>query len=144
MKGIKMTASTSTSTSTSTTGYIANLNTANSLTGTTVGNGQCEAFVQQVSSVPHPAMWCQGAKVKSASFIAPGTVIAIFDADGKYRGRATRSAHAAIFLSRNVTGIWVLDQCASPAAQPVQKRLIRYMSGVGTKSGDGDQFCIVT
>jgi len=127
-----------------TTTYLANLTKANALAGKTVGNGQCEAFVQQVSTAPNPILWCKGQSVKDASYVAPGTVIAVFGPSGKYGNSADKTSHAAILLSRTVAGIWVLDQCHNgPKQQPVEKRFIRYMCGVGAKACDGNQFSIV-
>ena len=52
--------------------------------GKSIGSGQCVAFTQKAANMPRTAAWRRGVLVKGNTSIAPGTVIATFDADGRY------------------------------------------------------------
>jgi hypothetical protein len=80
--------------------------------------GECVSLVKhQCSLLPSTSMWKQGKLVKDLKTVAKGTAIATFE-DGKYKG------HAAIFISQDVTGIWVWYQYNHPP-KGVGKRLLR-------------------
>jgi hypothetical protein len=86
--------------------------------GAAVGSGSCVALPQTlVPEVGHTSTWQKGAAVVGNKNIAPGTLIATFETDGKYHSRA-HDNHAAIFIAEvtagvngeTKTGIKVLDQ----------------------------------
>lgn len=82
-------------------------------------------------SAGHQVLEAGGASEGSA--IRPGTVIATFDADGKYKG------HAAIYESQTSVGLTVYDQWSGREFQP---RVILFRGG-GYVSNDGDAFYVV-
>lgn len=99
--------------------------------------GQCVSFVKTVCpTLPATALWKKGAAVKGNTKIGPGTVIATFNAAGKYEG------HAAIYDGQNAAGINVYDQWVTPPnPKPVGPRLLRW--GAHGRSNDGDLFHVV-
>lgn len=123
--------------------YVANLAAANALKGQLVGNGQCVTFVHEVVSIPGSSLWSKGDAVKGSASIAPGTVIAVFDANGRYGNHTDGRSHAAIYLGQSDNGIRVLDQWNGNTQQPVHERTIRFKNGQGAKVNDGDQFYVV-
>ena len=76
------------------------------------------------------------------SHIASGTAIATFESDGSYTSESGN--HAPIYLHQDAHGIWVYDQWRG---QPVQKRLIQFEGGSGSKwgnkSNDGRRFAVI-
>ncbi len=78
--------------------------------------------------------------MRGSQAIAPGTVIATFDADGRYGNHLDRRSHAALYLGQNAVGIQVLDQWNGHTRQPVHERTIRFKDGHGSKDNDGDAF----
>jgi hypothetical protein len=73
----------------------------------TVGDGaykgECAAIAQFL--VPglgnaHVAHWKRGAKVEGNSRLPPGTVIAIFDSNGRYIGTKNTSIQAGVLTRR--------------------------------------------
>ena len=120
--------------------YVADMKKAVSLKGQLVGNGQCVTFVHAVVPTPPASMWRSGARVKGNMMLKPGTVIATFDADGRYGNHLDGRSHAAIYLGQNSIGIQVLDQWKGHLAQPVHERTIRFKAGHGNRVDDGDQF----
>jgi hypothetical protein len=110
--------------------------------GRVVGNGQCVAFVRQVTGLPATAEWRRGAKVASAASVPEaGTAIATFDADGRYGNHTDGRSHAAILIARHDEGLVVWDQWLG---QPVHQRIIRYRRGQGSAVNDADQYHVVT
>lgn len=111
--------------------------------GKSVGDGQCVAFVRAASGAPSHGVWKRGVLVKAGAVVA-GTVIATFDADGKYGSRKDGTSHAAIFLKKNAIGIVVLDQWVTNGVrQAVHERTIRFNNKAGKKINDGDQYYVV-
>jgi hypothetical protein len=110
--------------------------------GRVVGAGHCVDFVKASAGVPRTAAWQEGAEVRGNPHIAPGTAIATFEPDGSYTSESGN--HAAIYLYQDDYGIWVYDQWQG---QPVQKRLIRFEGGSGSKwgskSNDGMRFAVI-
>ena len=107
------------------------------------GHTECVAFVQQAAGAPMTSLWKQGIKVDTAKAtdIPRGTVIATFDANGKYPTDAL-GRHAAIYLSQNAQGIQVLDQWDKQGQ--VKPRTIKFHQPKGTsRSNDGDEFYVV-
>jgi hypothetical protein len=99
--------------------------------------GQCVSYVKSVcATLPATAHWKKGSAVKGNKKILPGTVIATFNAYGKYEG------HAAIYVSQNSAGINVYDQYVTPPGpKPVGPRLLRW--GAHGRSNDGTNFHVV-
>ena len=106
--------------------------------GKVVGSGQCVALVQKAAGVGHTATWSPGARVKSASYISPGTAIATF-IGGVYPNQA-HGNHAAIYISHDEQGIKVWDQWRGHA---VSQRTIRYKAGDNDPSNDGDFYYVI-
>ncbi|WP_422865666.1 BPSL0067 family protein, partial [Endosaccharibacter trunci] len=74
--------------------YVADVKRAKGLIGHSVGTGQCVAFIEGVMLIPTTPAWHRGATVKGNTSIAPGTVIAVFDATGRYGNHTNGSSHA--------------------------------------------------
>lgn len=89
-----------------------------------VGSKQCVALLQHYARLPNTSMWKEGAIVIDNSLIVKGTAIATF-VGGKYLSHATGN-HAAFYLSKDASGILVMDQWANDTTKPkVSKRYIR-------------------
>jgi hypothetical protein len=103
--------------------------------------GQCAVFVQVAAGAPLTSSWKQGVQVKGNT-VAKGTAIACFGTDGKYTNRMDGSAHAAIYISQDKSGIDVWDQWVG---QPVHMRSIAFQNGAkGVKHvNDGDYFYVI-
>lgn len=86
------------------------------------GEHQCVVFVQGVTGAVPTAQWTRGKRVLDTQpgEIPAGTVIATFDANGKY---PLTARHAAIYVSHNEAGIEVYDQWKRQGM--VKKRTIR-------------------
>jgi len=110
--------------------------------GRVVGAGYCVDLVKASAGVPRTAAWQEGAEVYGNPHITRGTAIATFGSDGSYTSESGN--HAAIYLYQDDHGIWVYDQWQG---QPVQKRLIRFEGGSGSKwgskSNDGTRFAVI-
>jgi hypothetical protein len=73
------------------------------------GSGQCVALVMELARMPvGVGGWRPGARVRDVD-IPVGAAIATFDSQGRYPNW-DHGNHAAIFLSKDANGIWVLDQ----------------------------------
>lgn len=111
---------------------------------TSVGDGQCVAFVRTASHAPPASAWRRGEQVKTTDHIAVGTVIATFDDNALYGNRKDGTSHAAIFLRKNSIGIVVLDQwITNGVRQPVHERTIRFGNVAGKKINNGDEYYVV-
>ncbi|KNY29308.1 BPSL0067 family protein [Pseudobacteroides cellulosolvens] len=110
---------------------------------TKAGSGQCVALVQIYAGAPHGASenWKQGVKVRDNTDIAVGTAIATF-IDGRYPNLRTGN-HAALYLSQDNRGVWVVDQNIPKYNGKIGKRYIRFKGGVGSASNDGDQYYVI-
>lgn len=76
---------------------------------TSVGNGQCVAYVRAAAQLGHTSTWERGASVQG--LVLPiGTAIATFDDNKRYANDRHGSSHAAIYLGQTAIGIQVLDQ----------------------------------
>lgn len=110
--------------------------------GEVIGAGYCVDFVKAAAGVPRTAAWRRGVEVRDNPYVARGTAIATFEADGSYTSESGN--HAAIYLDQDDRGIWVYDQWRG---QPVHKRLIRFEGGSGakwgSKSNDGRRFAVI-
>ncbi len=100
--------------------------------------GQCVSYVKKVCpTLPATSSWKKGVAIKGSTIkIEEGTVIATFNASGKYEG------HAAIYVRHTDVGIEVYDQFITPPTpQPVGPRTLRW--GAHLNSNNGDKFHVV-
>jgi hypothetical protein len=105
--------------------------------------GECAAIAQFL--VPglgnaYVSQWRRGAQVKGQSTLRPGTVIAIFDSNGRYVGTKRHShshgiAHAALYVRQSAAGIEIVHQFT--AYPNIKGALVRFgaQSPPGHKSG---------
>ena len=99
-------------------------------------HGECVSYVKFVTpGLPQTSAWKKGMQVKGKLNILRGTVIATFDANGRYSG------HAAIYESQTGAGVNVVDQWKIPPAQPIHRRMLRF--GAHGNSNNGDKFFVV-
>ena len=106
--------------------------------GKVVDNGQCVRLCQIAApGLPHTSQWRPGVPAYAAE---PGTVIATFNAAGRYANATDGSSHAAIFLRSDAAGLHVVDQWVG---QPAHERVIRHNHGVGLPCNDAGQFFVV-
>jgi hypothetical protein len=90
-----------------------------------VGNKQCVAIVQHYAGAPHTSTWKQGAQVRGNIRIAKGTAVATF-VDGKYPNKKSGN-HAALYVSQDAAGVWVMDQWANDPKKPtISMRRMRF------------------
>jgi hypothetical protein len=66
-------------------------------------------LVEKAAGTPQSKSWSRGVLVKGA-VLAPGTIIATFDPDGRYGNHTDGRSHAAIYIGQNADGIQVIDQ----------------------------------
>lgn len=105
------------------------------------GNAECVEFIKQALGAPATALWREGAKItKGDATIFPGTAIATF-VDGKFSHLGAGNQHAAIYLSQDQLGIWVLDQFKKQGS--VGKRNIKWVPTLPGKSNDGNAFSVL-
>lgn len=98
--------------------------------------GECVSYVKAVvPTLPQTRYWTKGKPVRGDAGIVAGTVIATFDAAGKYKG------HAAIYEAQTAEGINVVDQWMTPPPQPIHKRVLRF--GASGNVNNGDNYFIV-
>lgn len=89
-----------------------------------VGSHQCVALVQHYAKAPLTSIWKEGKIVMGNSAIEKGTAIATF-VNGKYPN-LSHDNHAALYISQDIKGIWVMDQWKGDPNKPkVSKRYIR-------------------
>lgn len=109
--------------------------------GAETGNGdycgQCVSYVKKVKpDLPATGAWRKGVLVKGNTNIMAGTVIATFNASGRYYG------HAAIYVDQNKQGIVVYDQYVTGRLpKPAGQRLLKW--GGRGNSNNGDNFYVV-
>ena len=89
-----------------------------------VGTAQCVVLVQTFSAAPRAAGWKQGVSVRGNLLLAKGTAIATF-ADGVYKNKS-HGNHAALYLSQDQGGIWVMDQWKGPNKLKVSKHYLQF------------------
>ncbi len=111
-----------------------------------VGTQQCVALVEKYAKTPGPAAlrWKPGATVRGLTTLAKGTAIATF-VDGKYQSHSTGN-HAALYLSQDAGGIWVIDQYAGSGG--IHKRYLRFQGkfpngAYKDPSNNGDAFSVI-
>jgi hypothetical protein len=104
------------------------------------GNHECVEFIHQTLNAPATGVWKEGKKVQGDLTIAKGTAIATF-VNGKYPQAGTSGKHAAIYLSQDVIGIWVVDQWNKQGK--VEKRQLRFATSSSSLSNDGKAFSVI-
>jgi len=113
--------------------------------------GECAAIAQFL--VPglgnrHVCQWRRGAQVKGNLHLQPGTVIAIFDSNGRYIGTSLHDhshgvAHTALYVRQSAVGIEIVHQYKSASCPNIKGTLVRfdgqkiigYHSGVSSAGG---------
>lgn len=106
-----------------------------------VGSHECVALVQHYAKAPTTLHWKEGARVRGENGLAAGTAIATF-AKGKYGNRQTGN-HAALYLSQDSKGIWVIEQYRHIKDGLIAKRYIPFRDGAGSASNDGDAYSVI-
>lgn len=109
-----------------------------------VGSGECVALVKRYGVAPATAYWREGDAVVGNIRIAPGTAIATF-VNGRYLSRS-RGNHAALYVSEDATGIWVVDQWKNSGVVKLRplKRLGKNKDGTWKDaSNNADAFSII-
>jgi hypothetical protein len=110
-----------------------------------VSSGSCASLVQHYTRVGRTSNWKEGDVVKGNTAIKKGTAIATF-VDGVYQN-LEHGNHAALYVSQDDNGIWVVEQWTS-LARP-QKRKLTFKgkkadgSGWEDPSNNGDAFSII-
>jgi hypothetical protein len=98
-----------------------------------VGSKQCVALLQHyVRGMTTTHFWQQGDDVIDNTQIAKGTAIATF-VNGRYQS-LSHGNHAALFISQDAGGIWVMDQWSDDRAKP---RISRHYIPKRGKNADG-------
>ena len=111
-----------------------------------VGSKQCVALVQHYALAPKTSLWTQGVQAKGSTMLTKGTALATF-VDGKYPNKS-HGNHAALYVSQDTTGIWVMDQWAGDTDKPtISKRRMKFKGMVGTAyidpSNNGDAMYVI-
>lgn len=109
-----------------------------------VSNKSCAGLVMHYTRVGRAAKWKKGEAVRGNATIRKGTAIATF-VNGVYPNLPTGN-HAALYVSQDSTGIWVVDQW-----EDLEKPHKRHMKFQGTNSdggyvdpsNNGDAFSII-
>ncbi len=111
-----------------------------------VGSKQCVALVQTYAKAPITGKWTAGKAVLGQIGLKKGTAIATF-VGGKYPSNATGN-HAALYVSQDATGIWIMDQWANDKQKPKVSK--RFLSRKGTgkdgfvdPSNNADAFSVI-
>ena len=112
-----------------------------------VGTAQCVALVQTYAEAPRAAEWKQGVSVRGKLLLTKGTAIATFEA-GVYKNRP-HGNHAALYVSQDQGGIWVMDQWKGDPDKPtVSPHYLRF-KGVGRDGkwvdtgNNGDAYSVI-
>jgi hypothetical protein len=107
-----------------------------------IGDKQCVTLVKSaILGMPHASQWKQGEKVKGNLDIKKGTAIATFF-NGVYPSHR-HGNHAALYISQDALGIWVIDQFKSPddQFQKINRRRLKF--GNPKTSSNGDLFSVI-
>ena len=109
--------------------------------GEGTNKGQCAQLAQalrpDIGVVVH---WTRGAQVKGNLSLVPGTVIAIFDSNGRYLGQKHHShaggvAHTALYVGQNARGIRIVNQYANK--DTIREDFVFWGGGAPGVSGTG-------
>jgi hypothetical protein len=131
--------------------------------GEGVYKGECAAIAQFL--VPglgnaHVSQWRRGARVKGNLSLRPGTVIAVFDSNGRYIGTKKHNhfpglAHTALYVRQSPIGIEIVHQWKSSSCPKIKAASVRFggqatlghKSGVsldgGTREDDAENYYVV-
>lgn len=110
-----------------------------------VSTGTCASLVQHYTRVGRTSNWKEGIVVKGSAGIRKGTAIATF-VGGVYPN-LKHGNHAALYVSQDATGIWVVDQWEG-LPKP-HKRLLGFKgktadgSAWEDPSNNGDAFSVI-
>ncbi|MFZ6674170.1 BPSL0067 family protein [Undibacterium sp. Xuan67W] len=109
-----------------------------------VGSKQCVALVKEFAKAPAASLWREGDVVRKNLSLKKGTAIATF-VDGKYPNHGSGN-HAALYISQDVLGIWVVDQWTKSGT--IQKRRLAFKGkdkdgNYVDPSNNGDAFSII-
>lgn len=95
-----------------------------------VFGGECAGLVQWHTHAGKAIRWREGIRVRgNGHLIEAGTAVATFE-NGRYPNRTTGN-HAALYLSQDLEGVWVMDQWSTKGA--IGKRRMPFMG----KNPDG-------
>ena len=110
---------------------------------TSVGDGQCVAYVKKAAKTPASSRWKEGEHVRGAD-LKRGTAIATCQ-DGEYKNATNGTSHAAIYLGQTNKGIQVHDQWVKENGERyvVQPRTISFRGGTGRPANDGDAYSVI-
>jgi len=107
---------------------------------------QCVGLVKFYSDCGATAEWRKGAGVNGLATLAPGTVIATFDAKGRYANHRTGN-HACFFVKflPGGKGILVLEQHVPPNPNVIRTREIYFLGATApvSASNNADAFSVV-
>jgi hypothetical protein len=111
-----------------------------------VGTAQCVVLVQTFAGAPRAAGWRQGVSVRGKLLLPKGTAIATFE-NGVYKNKS-HGNHAALYVSQDQGGIWVMDQWRSATKLKVSTHYLQFK---GTDkdgrwkdaSNNGDAFSVI-
>lgn len=130
--------------------------------GEGIYKGECAAIAQFLVpglGLAHVSQWKRGAHVKGQLSLRPGTVIAIFDSNGRYIGtnrhsHAYGTAHTALYVRQSAVGIEIVHQFKS--CPNIKGTLVRFSgrkalghksgvsrSGSGTPEDDAENYYVV-
>jgi hypothetical protein len=107
------------------------------------------ALVEAATGAPPDRTWRRGAKVQGNLSLKPGTAIATFGLNGRYGNTEDGASHAAVYLSQDAGGIWVIDQWNKrtngkiTGKQVPHKRHIRFVNPGAQPADTGSQFYVV-
>ncbi|MDC0669253.1 BPSL0067 family protein [Nannocystis radixulma] len=103
-------------------------------------NGSCVRLVQLAcAGVPNTSLWRPGKQVKGND-IAPGTVIATFNAEGRYPN-LRRGNHAAFYHSQDRHTLTVVDQYVG--ARSIRKSNYKFDNPGGSLTANADTYYVV-
>lgn len=111
-----------------------------------VGTAQCVVLVQTFAGAPRAAGWRQGVSVRGKLLLPKGTAIATFE-DGVYKNKS-HGNHAALYVSQDQGGIWVMDQYRADNKPKVSKHYLPFR-GTGkdghwvNTSNNGDAYSVI-
>ena len=109
------------------------------------GDRQCVWLVRHYAGAGHTSTWREGESVKGRITLPVGTAIATF-IDGRYPSRA-HGNHAALYLSQDACGIWVVDQWKHKDVTTIRRRLLRFADACDKKRRDyvdiGDHYAVI-
>jgi hypothetical protein len=111
-----------------------------------VDDQQCVRMVEHYAKAPAPAAsrWRQGTAVKGNLTLAKGTAIATF-VNGRYPSAASGN-HAALYVSQDQAGLWVVDQYLG--SNGIHKRVLHFRGktadgSFNDPSNNGDAFSVI-